>query len=431
MKPGVTYVESVSERAVVDAQTAIPVFVGYSWKVPEEIEGKTGDKIAPVVQRIDVFTEYEAAFGGPVSADETGKASRCILHAAVRHYFDNECGPCFVASVGTYASLADASSEDIATALTSTSLFAAIAHEPLISLVALPDLVLFDENDEGEVAKLLQVWAATMAACEHYPHLFALLDPPETLEGAKQCLAWLNTAELPGAGRSAAYWPHLSTAFEIDNVTGVRKAKVLPPSAAVAAVIQRTDRARGIWKAPANEVLQHIIKPMHSSLEGDQLFDNNRVSINLIRSFPIRGVRVWGCRTLEREPATPWRYVQVRRLATYIETSLAERARFAVFEPNNEITWLKMKGICHAWLRKLWQSGGLFGVAEQDAFALYVGRGESMTDDDIASGRLIMDIAVALLYPAEFIHLQVHFNINDGIDVEGEQPLSLGRSVII
>src|SRR5664280_679695 len=46
----------------------------------------------------------------------------------------------------------------------------------------------------------------------------------------------------------------------------------------------------------------------------DQL---NPIGVNCIRTFPGRGIRVWGARTLSSDPA--WRYLNVRRLFNYIE----------------------------------------------------------------------------------------------------------------
>jgi len=179
----------------------------------------------------------------------------------------------------------------------------------------------------------------------------------------------------------------------------------------MAAVIQQTDRERGVWKAPANVALAHVVQPAVSHLQADGLFNNDGASINLIRSFPGRGVRVWGCRTLTPLTSSPWRYIQIRRLLSYIEAKLIRVGRFSVFEPNNEITWLKLKSRARSWLRKLWRSGGLFGGVESEAFELFVGLNESMTADDIKAGRLIMKVKVCALYPAEFIEIHLRFDL--------------------
>ncbi|MBY0444020.1 MAG: phage tail sheath subtilisin-like domain-containing protein, partial [Burkholderiales bacterium] len=192
---------------------------------------------------------------------------------------------------------------------------------------------------------------------------------------------------------------------------------VVPPSGAVAAVIQRVDRLRGVWKAPANEALAQVVKPEFSVLQAQAqalLSSQGSLPCNLIRSFPGRGVRVWGCRTLLDEDGSPWRYLQVRRLLSYIENRLRELGRFCVFEPNNEITWLKLKSLFRSVLSELWLRGALYGRSEEEAFRLYVGLGESMTQDDIMAGRLIFRVELAALYPAEFLELSLRFNVMEG-----------------
>ncbi len=432
MQPGVRFLDSVIERPSTTAETAIPVFVGYTEKVP------AADTDATPVYAIESLAQYEEKLGVPPyhRISHGIWVARCALYEAVRHYFESGGGPCFVVSVGLYINLENATAGSIADDLGS-ALFATIAREPSISLLSIPDLALFAED---QVTELQRVWQAALAACERYPRVFALLDPPSSFNAAQTCLTWLNKGGLVGATRGAAYWPYLLIRYDtsvgesariVESYTRTAEApffsRRLPPSAAVAALIQRTDRERGIWKAPANESLPHVIKPLESHQLGEQLFNENGASINLIRSFPGRGVRVWGCRTLVSDSASPWRYVQVRRLLSYIESNLAELGRFVVFEPNNEITWLKLKGLSRSWLRKLWQKGGLFGSEEKEAFRLLLGLGESMTEEDVRAGKLIMHIFVAAHYPAEFIQLQVQLNTS-----EANAPVSqlTNRSVL-
>ncbi len=419
MQPGVHFLDSVIERQRTTAETAVPVFVGYTQKVPAASDGET------LVYAIASLAQYEEKLGGPVPSGVflDDWTARCALYDAVWHYFESGGGPCFVASVGCYTDLENVTATSIADDLRSDALFAAISREPSITLLAIPDLALFADN---QVADLLSVWEAALVACERYPKLFALLDPPSGFAAAKTCLKWLGERDRAGAARGAAYWPHLIIRYDTSAGEYARVAesyahsaeapffsRCLPPSAAVAALIQRTDRERGVWKAPANERLPHVIKPLYSYRLGEQLFNAHGASINLIRSFPERGVRVWGCRTLVRDPVSPWRYVQVRRLLSYIEDHLAELGRFVMFEPNNEITWLKLKGLSRSWLHKLWQKGGLFGSQEKEAFRLLLGIGESMTEEDVRAGKLIMHIFVAAQYPAEFIQLQVQLNTSE------------------
>jgi phage tail sheath protein FI len=336
--------------------------------------------------------------GGPDSSGDR----RSILYYAVQHYFDNGGRPCFVYPVNNYQELANCDSAAIAAALCAAALSSAIGQEPTISLLSIPDLVLLDGDLNTD--NWVRVWRAMLQACQGKPGLFSLLDSPVSAQAAKTCL---QSEGLVASEHGAAYWPRLVSDYSrVDS-----QLIVLPPSAVMAAVIQQTDRERGVWKAPANVALAHVVQPAVSHLQADGLFNNDGASINLIRSFPGRGVRVWGCRTLTPLTSSPWRYIQIRRLLSYIEAKLIRVGRFSVFEPNNEITWLKLKSRARSWLRKLWRSGGLFGGVESEAFELFVGLNESMTADDIKAGRLIMKVKVCALYPAEFIEIHLRFDL--------------------
>lgn len=401
MQPGVAFFENVVEvSARDDGATAIPVLVGYT----ERGGAQSGQP--PELVSIASISEYDALFGGPPDASSSGRGARCMLYFAVRHYFDNEGGRCFVAAVGSYEDAARQRAEEAADTLASAALFDAIVREPAVSLVAIPDLAVFDDEER---TSHLAVWERVLEACERNRTIFAVLDSPASLAGAQACRDWLKSAQRSGAIRGAAYWPHLVSDYVRYPVNrdGAGERVVIPPSAAVAAVMHQTDKLHGIWKAPANVTIQHVVRPEYPFREGEKLFDADGASINLIRSFPGRGIRVWGCRTLANSGNTPWRYIQVRRLATYIESSLAEAARFAVFEPNHEITWVKLKGMARAWLRRLWLNGGLFGREESEAFQIAVGIGESMTEVDVRAGLMIMHVRFAPLYPAEFIEITV------------------------
>ncbi len=143
-------------------------------------------------------------------------------------------------------------------------------------------------------------------------------------------------------------------------------------------------------------------------------FNQNGTSLNLVRSFPGKGIKIWGCRTLDN-PRVPWRYIQIRRLVSYIEAHMTQLGRAFVFEPNNAITWMKFKGQAYNWLRQLWLKGGLRGTQEDQAFEVLLGIDESMSEADLRAGKMIMKIKLALLIPAEFIELSLTFDTRTGL----------------
>jgi phage tail sheath protein FI len=203
-------------------------------------------------------------------------------------------------------------------------------------------------------------------------------------------------------GRGTADYNAIKTALATQFVT-------LPPSPAIAGIFARVDRERGVWKAPANEPVQAVSEPVLRITDNEQNDLNvdpmAGKSINAIRAFTGKGVIVWGARTLAGND-NEWRYVSVRRLFNMIEESCKKASAFAVFEPNDSNTWLKVKAMIEGFLYGLWERGALFGSSPEAAYFVHVGLGETMTTQDILEGRMNVAIGVAAVRPAEFIILK-------------------------
>ena len=183
----------------------------------------------------------------------------------------------------------------------------------------------------------------------------------------------------------------------------------LPPSAAVAGIYARVDREQGVWKAPANVGVLGVLGPVTKITTAEQERLNVDAtagkSINAIRDFNGRGTLVWGARTLKGND-NEWRYVSVRRLFITIEESTKKASAFAVFEPNDQATWLKVKAMIESYLYGLWQQGALAGSKPELAYYVRVGLGRTMTPQDVLEGRMKVEIGIAAVRPAEFIVLR-------------------------
>ncbi len=183
----------------------------------------------------------------------------------------------------------------------------------------------------------------------------------------------------------------------------------VPPSGAVAGVYAAVDESRGVWKAPANVSLVSVTG-LTQILDNDDQEDLNvdpnfGKSINAIRPFTGRGILVWGARTLAGND-NEWRYVSVRRFFIMVEESLKKATLWAVFEPNDANLWVKVKSMIENYLTEKWRDGALAGAKAEDAFFVNVGLGETMTSQDILEGRLIVEVGMAVVRPAEFIVLR-------------------------
>ncbi|HEY9698908.1 MAG TPA: phage tail sheath C-terminal domain-containing protein [Trichocoleus sp.] len=183
----------------------------------------------------------------------------------------------------------------------------------------------------------------------------------------------------------------------------------IPPSGAIAGVYAMVDNQRGVWKAPANVSLAGVIEPIYnfelSETDALNVDVNAGKSINAIRAFAAKGTLVWGARTLAGND-NEWRYVSVRRFFNMVEESIKKSTYWAVFEPNDANTWVKVRGMIENYLIQKWREGALVGAASKDAFFVKCGLGTTMTAQDILEGRMNLEIGMAVVRPAEFIILK-------------------------
>lgn len=188
-----------------------------------------------------------------------------------------------------------------------------------------------------------------------------------------------------------------------------RAAATLPASGGVAGVFARVDAERGVWKAPANVALASVVDlPIHLTSAQQAGLNVDPVggkSINALRSFSGRGIRIWGARTLAGNNVE-WRYIPSRRMAIMVSQSVEGALRQFVFEPNDANTWVRARGMVENFLSNLWRSGGLSGAKAEHAFFVRVGLGQTMTAADVLAGVMRVELGLALVRPAEFVVLR-------------------------
>ena len=187
------------------------------------------------------------------------------------------------------------------------------------------------------------------------------------------------------------------------------KSTIVPPSGAIAGIIAAVDSTRGVWKAPANvsiSSVNSVSEFIDDSIQENLNIDPNAgKSINAIRPFTGKGIMVWGARTLAGNDSE-WRYVPVRRFFNFVEESCKKSTSWAVFEPNDANTWAKVRGQIDNFLNNLWRRGALAGAKPEHAYYVNAGLGYTMTQQDILDGKLIIEIGLAAVRPAEFIILR-------------------------
>jgi phage tail sheath protein FI len=232
--------------------------------------------------------------------------------------------------------------------------------------------------------------------CENNRFRFAVID---SLPGAANPSTLDPRTNLDDTKYAAFYYPWIVVS---DPRSGNRVK--IPPSGAVCGIYALTDNTRGVWKAPANETVAGALDLEFDVTHGAQEVLNPR-GVNVIRRFPGRGIRVWGARTLSSDPL--WKYVNVRRLFIFLESSIYNSTQWVVFEPNDQKLWARVKQTITLFLRSQWREGALLGEKEEEAFTVAVGR-ETMTEDDILNGRLIVEIGIAPVRPAEFVIFRIY-----------------------
>jgi hypothetical protein len=183
---------------------------------------------------------------------------------------------------------------------------------------------------------------------------------------------------------------------------------IMPPGSAIAGIYATVDATRGVWKAPANISLRRVRKPtvvIDDATQENLNIDLSGKSVNAIRSFTGKGVLVWGARTLAGND-NEWRYINVRRFFIMVEESTKKATEPFVFEPNDANTWVRVRAMIENFLILQWRAGALAGAKPEHAFFVKVGLGQTMTALDILEGRMIVEIGMAVVRPAEFIILR-------------------------
>lgn len=421
--PGVYIEEDASPAMSVSAgATAVPLFVARFTPLKPEQVG--------VITRIGSWLDYTSLFDSnePSSATVTVTSTEATQQytyqineielvnptasVALRLYFQNGGGPCYLYPLEK--------SDDNSPLAALPGLMNEVGE---ITLLACPD-----PNEAYRTA----VYGALAASLSQHKGYFLLADSvngdaPSAVSDSAQVAVYYPNVEVPhtrkiddsqvtiagytdGAATTIATLADLRTAnadfageiaqFLSDYLSAPLS---LPPSALMAGVYGKTDGERGVWKAPANVVLNGVSN-VSVRVTNEQQAELNSKGINVIRHFSDRGLVVWGSRTQEDDD--DWRYIPVRRLFDATERDIKKALQPMVFEPNSQPTWKRVQAAIENYLYRLWQQGALAGNKAEEAFFVHVGEGITMTQDEINQGQMIIQMGMAAVRPAEFIILK-------------------------
>jgi Bacteriophage tail sheath protein len=466
--PGV-YIEEITAASqnIAQVETAIPAFIGYTEKAAKIAEGD----LSGLPTRISSFGEYVQYFGEAPVQEVTvhstslsgGRGAEYFptsvsisipsnyrMYHALELFFANGGDTCYIVSVGTYKPDSSVDAGELGSSSTCDSGLDAIRGVDEITLILFPDanglpnpeyyglfnqamlqcqdlrdrLTIIDvKNDELNVA-LADFHQASFHVeglkfgAAYYPWLLTSLHYRTTEDSIMLLFGGLNSTpvSLAEAKDTRKYSQFITREFlrSLQKLLGMEPV-LMPPSPAIAGIYNRVDSTNGVWKAPANVSLAAVSGLTASITDTGQDAMNAPAdgrSVNAIRQFPGIGILVWGARTLAGND-NEWRYVSVRRFFNMVEESVKMATSAFVFEPNDANTWLQVKAMIENFLTGLWKQGAMAGAAPKDAFFLKAGLGETMTPADIEAGRMIVEMGIAAVRPAEFIVIRIELKMQN------------------
>jgi len=295
-------------------------------------------------------------------------------------------------AVGTKR-LADGVNEDAA------QVSAGDYQSALDALVKVDDVNLVCAPGVGDTA----IQQAIITHCERTADRFAILDSVRVPGGTAPAAVLAQRVKLDSErGYAALYYPWIEV---LDATSRTNDTLLAPPSGHVAGIFARSDGQRGVQKAPANEIIAGAVG-LEQPLDDRDQADLNEAGVNALRSFAGQRPVVWGARTTAPKDRVDYRYVNVRRLLLFIEESIQEGIRWAVFEPNDLTLWKKLDRTIGEFLSRVWRAGALFGKTAAEAFYIKIDE-ELNPPATRALGQVIIEIGVAPVRPAEFVIVRI------------------------
>ncbi len=405
LTPGIIW-QDVRPTPAVKLRTGVPAFLGLTEKAPRDEQNQEAFYLP---QAVNQWPRFKELFGSPVD--------RGYLSCAVRGFFENGGRECYVVPCKNGAALKSALERGLQ------------ALEPIddVDLVCAPDILRGYRNSES-ADDVLTMQGLVLEHCDARGDRFALLDAlPDALDKVVVQRQALDSAN------GALYYPWVRPRLKEECFVPLRdeddedegegegegegedegegegegegedKELFVPPCGHVAGVLARTDRLFGVHKPPANEILEGVLDLEIALTQGDQR-ELHRHGVNALRSFPGRGIRVWGARTLSSDPS--WCYINVRRLVITVGRWIEHHMGDVPFEPNDAHLWARIRRELSAYLDGLYQRGALKGASEEEAFYVQCDA-ETNPPEERAGGRVVTEIGLAPAVPGEFLVVRI------------------------
>lgn len=373
------YRQPASGSGSVDLETGAPLFLGFTTRGPRTPHRPSDPEWSDVAYRLTSWAAFVDACGEPGDPRSDG-----YLGWAVRGFFQNGGRICHVLPL-------DRQNDPVQTM--SAALEASKATDA-VDLICVPDVA----RHERSVALAIQQLVLDSTS---QSHRFAILDSVGDANLEETVGQWQRLSGKNGA----LYYPWVW----ISDPAG--RSTLVPPCGHVAGVFARTDRAVGVFKAPANEPLDGVHDVAIALTEADQESADPQGVVNCLRAFPTRGIRVWGARTTTGEPA--WKHVNVVRLFQTIARWVERNMIDVVMEPNDVWLWARIRRELNDYLFKLFSQGALKGATPQEAYFLKCDD-ETTPAERREQGQVVVEVGLAAVVPGKFIVVRFVYG-EDGV----------------
>jgi phage tail sheath protein FI len=363
--PGV-YVEEARAGSgpIVGVATSVTAFVGAT------AVGRSNKAV-----RVQSFADFNRSFGG--------LRPNVYLGYAVQQFFANGGSDAWVVRVA-----GNATAPQLAKGLR------ALDAVSLFNLLVLPGV------SDSHVLSAAAAYCGTRRA-------FLIAESPAAATTAAQMAQMMSSGAIPKTDCGAMYFPWITVPDPLNSGQPL----AIPPGGVVAGIFARTDATQGVWKAPAGAQSAIIGAVGLTYNVTDQ--ENNALSqqaVNCLRAFPGTSPVVWGASTMvgDAQSASDWKYVPVRRLGLFLESSIRNGLQWVVFEPNAPPLWTQIRSAIAAFMQGLFLQGAFQGQKPQDAYLVKCDA-QTTTRNDINLGQVNVVVGFAPVKPAEFILLSLQF----------------------
>ncbi len=252
-----------------------------------------------------------------------------------------------------------------------------------------------------------QVYRAILPILDKHGAMY-ILDPPQPSNAVFKGVdleRWIKSHRFLQHNNVVLYFPRVL----VPQSSNTRNTIPIPPSGSMAGIIARTDQTRGVWKAPAGrEAVLRGVRGIEQTLTRAETERLTRANTNLLRPMSTLGVVAWGARTLSSDPE--WKYIPVRRLAIFLETSIYRGLQWVVFEPNDEPLWIQIRQSIGSFFQTYFRKEAFQGRSPKEAYVVKCGY-DTMTYQDQAAGTLKIILGFAPLKPAEFIMFHLRLKV--------------------